>query len=228
MNIIITGTSAGIGFELVKQLITNDRNKIIAISRNILPLEEFAANKLFRCVALDLSQPGHINLITNPLEDFFNGKVDILINNAGNLVNKPFEHLSANDFDQMFNVNVKGVFLLVQKLLPYFNNPSHLVNIGSMGGFQGSPKFAGLSLYSASKGALAILSECMAEEFKPRGIVVNTLALGAVDTPMLHQAFPGYTAPISAAEMAAHIAHFALTGHRLCNGKIIPVALSTP
>ena len=108
------------------------------------------------------------------------------------------------------------------------NTNSHIVNIGSMGGFQGSAKFKGLSLYSAAKGAVAVLTESMAEEFKERGIKVNALALGAVQTEMLASAFPGYKAPLTAGQMAEFIADFALNGHKYFNGKILPVSLSTP
>jgi NAD(P)-dependent dehydrogenase (short-subunit alcohol dehydrogenase family) len=97
-----------------------------------------------------------------------------------------------------------------------------------MGGFQGSAKFKGLSLYSASKGALAILTECMAEEFKEKNINVNCLALGSVQTEMLAKAFPGYKAQSSPAEMAEFIANFALNAYKQINGKIIPVSASTP
>jgi NAD(P)-dependent dehydrogenase (short-subunit alcohol dehydrogenase family) len=154
--------------------------------------------------------------------------IHILVNNAGALVNKKFGHLTSEDFDHMMNVNVKSAFLLTQSLLPLFDEKAHVLNISSMGGYQGSAKFPGLSLYSASKGALAILSECMAEELKGFGISVNCLALGAAQTEMLSEAFPGYKAPLSAEEMANYIAEFALNGHRYYNGKILPLSLSTP
>ena len=94
-----------------------------------------------------------------------------------------------------------------------------------MGGFQGSAKFKGLSYYSASKAAIACLTECLANEFKPYGISVNCLALGSVQTEMLNEAFPGYKAPVDAKQMAGFIAEFALTGHRFFNGKIYLVII---
>jgi NAD(P)-dependent dehydrogenase (short-subunit alcohol dehydrogenase family) len=154
--------------------------------------------------------------------------VDILVNNAGLMIQKPFELMEESDFDLMFQANVKTAFNLTRHLLPYFPKNAHIVNIGSMGGFQGSAKFPGLSLYSASKGALAVLTECLAEELKGRHIKVNCLALGSAQTEMLDQAFPGYKAPLSAGEMAAFITEFALHGHQWFNGKILPVAISTP
>ncbi len=97
-----------------------------------------------------------------------------------------------------------------------------------MGGVQGSEKFQGLSLYSASKAALAVFTECLAEELKTHNVKANALALGAVQTEMLSHAFPTYKAPLQASEMADYIADFALNGHQYYNGKILPVSLSTP
>lgn len=97
-----------------------------------------------------------------------------------------------------------------------------------MGAFQGSAKFAGLSAYSASKAALHTLTECLALELADRQIKVNCLALGSAQTEMLEQAFPGYQSPVMAFEMGKYIADFALTGHRFFNGKILPVAVTTP
>jgi NAD(P)-dependent dehydrogenase (short-subunit alcohol dehydrogenase family) len=155
-------------------------------------------------------------------------KIDILINNAGFLVNQPFQKISSVDFDQTFDINIKSPFFLCQTLLPLMHSETHIVNISSMGGFQGSAKFNGLSVYSASKGALAILTECMAEELKENGIKVNCLALGAVQTEMLSEAFPGYAAPLKPFEMAEFIVDFAINGNKYFNGKIIPVTLSNP
>jgi NAD(P)-dependent dehydrogenase (short-subunit alcohol dehydrogenase family) len=234
MNIVVTGASRGIGFELVKRFALDEHNRIYAISRNQERLDKLKSECIMAQpranvlpLAIDLASE---NAGTQISKYFKNQKdrVDILINNAGAIVNKPFEQLDAADFDYVFNVNVKGVMLLIQSLKPYFNSGSHIVNISSMGGYQGSAKFAGLSLYSASKGALAVLSECLAEEFKPDQIFVNCLALGAVQTEMLTEAFPGYQAPLSSGEMAEFIAGFAQTGHHYFNGKILPVSLSTP
>lgn len=178
-------------------------------------------------VAFDLSSPGYsFNLLPAVFKAF--KTVDVLINNAGLLVKKEFLHLTDDDFDRAFDVNVKAVFKLTRSLLGYFNNPAHIVNISSMGGVQGSSKFPGLALYSAAKGAVAVMTEAMAEEFKPRGIRVNCLAFGAVQTEMLAEAFPGYKAPVSPEEMAVFLADFALNGHRFFNGKILPVSLATP
>lgn len=234
MNIIVTGASRGIGKELVRLFAQEAGHHIIAISRNKSLLDDLvkeckslSGNSKVDSIPFDLGT-GEIKNELIPVISKFLPSVDILINNAGYLVNKSIEDLTGEDFDQLFNVNVKSAFLLVQALIPYFKPNTHIVNISSMGGFQGSAKFPGLSLYAASKGALAILTECLAEELKNKNIKTNCLALGAVQTEMLAEAFPGYEAPVKPDEMAAFIKNFALTGHHVYNGKILPVSLSAP
>jgi short-subunit dehydrogenase len=232
MNIIITGASRGIGFEMVKYLTSLEGHKVLAISRNLQKLEtlqkETAGNpSVCEVLSADLSKLNEETFYKESIKPVFDN-VDMLVNNAGLLVNKSFENLTAGDFDLMYNTNVKSVFLITKVLLPYFSTDAHIVNISSMGGLQGTAKFPGLSLYSSSKGAVTILTECMAEEFKEKNIKVNGLALGAAQTQMLAEAFPGYQAPVTARDMAKYIVDFALTGHHFFNGKVLPVAVSTP
>lgn len=224
MNIVITGAGKGIGFAVAKKFLEKG-DKVAAVSRNVEKLKLLDFKGLY-VSSFDLLQTDY-----TPLINFINEKfshVDILINNAGLLINKPFLDFSDNNFDEIFNINVKAAFKLSQALIKYFGNPSHIVNISSMGGVQGSVKFPGLSLYSAAKGALAVLSETMALELKEYGIFVNALALGAVKTEMLEQAFPEYQAPLSPEEMAEFIFDFAVSGYKYFNGKILPVSISTP
>ena len=151
-----------------------------------------------------------------------------MINNAGSLINKPFLEISSSEFEQVYKVNVFAVAILTRLLLPIINTNGHVLNITSMGGVQGRAKFPGLSAYSSSKGALVILTELLAEEFKESGTYFNALALGAVKTEMLEEAFPGFQAPLNAAQMADYIIHFALNGHQFYNGKVLPISSSTP
>lgn len=230
-TILITGASKGIGFEVVKYFLQKDNCRVIAISRNIKPLLKLTSkpestNKLLP-ISFDLTNNNHEEL-TNQLSDF--GQIDILINNAGLLIAKPFEALTMEDWRIQFEVNVLGPVKLIQTLLPLLqkSKSAHIVNIGSMGGFQGSSKFGGLSAYSASKAALANLSECLAGELNGYKIASNCLCLGAVNTEMLAQAFPGYQAPLNSDEIAKFIADFSETGHRFLNGQVIPVALNNP
>ena len=223
-NIIITGTSRGIGFELALQF-ANAGHQVVAISRKIP--QSLLGNQNITCLSIDLSKEEKLVAVDNFLSQTWK-KVDIIIHNAGSLVNKPFSQTTLEDFENVYKVNVFAVANLTRICLPYLQKEIHVVTISSIGGIQGSMKFAGLSAYSSSKGAVITLSELLAEEYKEQGIAFNVLALGAVNTEMLNEAFPGYEAPVSAQEMAGYIFNFALTGNKFHNGKIIQVSSSTP
>ncbi len=231
MNIVITGSSSGIGREVALRLSDYPQNRIYSIARDKKSLESLAGdsrNNNIIAVSMDItSGQSSLRELKNRLKREI-GKLDILINNAGHLVNKPFEDHSEADIASTLSVNFVSAAMLTSELLPLMERGSHVVNIGSMGGFQGSLKFPGLSWYSATKGALAILTECLAAEYSERGISFNCLCPGAVQTEMFGRAFPGFTAPVSAADMASFIADFAINGNKFFNGKILPVALSAP
>jgi len=234
MNIIITGASSGVGFEAVLEFILSGQHQIIALARsepNLGRLLEIAQGLNPDCVlypvAFDIVHDDYADLLQF-IGSRLDNRVDILINNAGVLINKPFTDLLETDFVEMLQSNFIGHVRIIQSLLPLMSAGSHILNIGSMGGFQGSVKFPGLSAYSASKAALHTLTECLAQELTEQQIKVNCLALGSAQTEMLEKAFPGYESPVLAFEMGKYIADFALTGHRFFNGKILPVAVSTP
>lgn len=225
--IVVVGASRGIGKAVVDLFVQDKSNKIYALSRDEEKMrKQFAQHENVVCKGFDLSS----NDITDKLEHIFASveKIDILINNAGYLVNKPFEELSHRDFDRSYQVNVIGVMETVQTLLPKLEGGSHVVNISSMGGFQGTVKFPGLVAYSTSKAALVSFTEMFAEEYKHSNIKMNCLCLGAVQTEMLHEAFPGYEALVSPDQMAEYICQFALEAHKWMHGRIIPVSLTTP
>ncbi|PKA83426.1 short-subunit dehydrogenase [Ulvibacter sp. MAR_2010_11] len=224
-NIIITGTSRGIGFQLVK-LFSSAGYNVLALSRNAKPITDL---KLQNCTAIscDLTKSDDIAKVSEFIKANWD-EVAILINNSGYLVNKSFSEIKLEDFKQSYNVNVFGVVSIIQVVLPFMKQDGHVVNISSMGGIQGSLKFPGLSAYSSSKGALIALTELLAEEYKETGPAFNVLALGAVQTEMLQEAFPGYKAPVTASEMAAYIYDFSLNGNNFYNGKILQVSSSTP
>jgi len=224
-NIIITGTSRGIGFELVK-LFVEAGHAVLALSRNTIPVLDL---KLKNCEAFscDITKPSDIEKVSEYIKENWQ-QVDILINNSGLLVNAPFSEIPLQDFKRVYDVNVFGVAALTQAVVPFMQKKGHVLNISSMGGIQGSVKFSGLSAYSSSKGALLSLTELLAEEYKETGPSFNALALGAVQTEMLEEAFPGYEAPLSAKEMASYILDFSLNGNKFYNGKILQVSSSTP
>ncbi|QXP67060.1 SDR family oxidoreductase [Polaribacter sp. AHE13PA] len=224
-NIVITGTSRGIGFELAKQF-AEKGHQVLALSRNTKPLSEFN-HKNITLISVDLSVNSDLEKVTDYVNNNWQ-QVDVLINNAGKLINKPFTDLSSDDFLEVYKVNVFAVAELTKLMIPFMQKGSHVVTISSMGGIQGSMKFPGLAAYSSAKGAVITLSELLAEEYKEQQIAFNVLALGAVQTEMLEEAFPGYEAPTSATEMANYVFDFSLTGNKFYNGKVLQVSSSTP
>lgn len=225
-NIVIVGTSRGIGLELVKEFASDQHYKILALGRNLAGMEKsFKEFQNVTCHQLDLDSSNVQDQCNSIFESL--DSIDILINNAGMLVNKPFPELTPEDISSCYQVNVIGVMQTVQAAIKKMQT-AHIVNISSVGGFQGSVKFAGLAAYSTSKAALCSFTELFAEEYKETNIKMNCLCLGAVQTEMLEEAFPGYQAPLTANQMARYISDFALNGDKFMNGKIIPVSLSTP
>ncbi|WP_438965916.1 SDR family NAD(P)-dependent oxidoreductase [Flavobacterium sp.] len=223
-NIIITGTSRGIGYELALQF-ANEGHNVLALSRKTP--KAFIEHKNITCLSVDLGLDSAIDEVENFIKDTFK-KVDVLIHNAGALLHKPFEQITSSEFENIYKVNVFAVASLTRICIPYLQKGSHVITISSMGGIQGSMKFAGLAAYSSSKGAVITLSELLAEEYKEQGVSFNVLALGSVNTEMLQEAFPGYEAPLSALEMANYIHDFALTGNKYYNGKVLQVSSTTP
>ncbi len=224
-NIIITGTSRGIGFEMVK-LFSEAGHNVLALSRNSKPISDLNWRNV-TALEFDIANESEMAKLSAYLQTSMK-TVDVLINNAGFLVNKPFAEITSEEFKKCYDVNVFGAAALIKAVLPFMNKRGHIVNISSMGGIQGSVKFSGLSAYSSSKGALITLTELLAEEYKETGPSFNVLALGSVQTEMLAAAFPGFKAPLSATEMAKYIMDFALTGNKFYNGRILQVSTTTP
>ncbi len=224
-TVIITGTSRGIGFELAQIFVQNDYT-VLAISRNTKTLEVLRHPNI-KTFGIDLAKEQELEQLTHYLQTH-KIKISALIHNAGKLINKPFAELSTQDFKEVYQVNVFSVALLTQKVIPFLIPNSHVVTISSIGGVNGSLKFPGLAAYSSSKGAVITLSELLAEEYKEQQIAFNVLALGAVQTEMLEEAFPGYKAPITPNKMAAYIYDFTCTGHQFYNGKVLEVSTTNP
>lgn len=224
-TVVVVGASRGIGLEIVKQF-AHEGNIVFALSRDVEKMNKsFESYSNITPLAFDLS-----NHILEQVKEISSqiGAIDILINNAGYLVNKPFDSISHEEFQLSYQINVIGVMETVQGFLNSFHPEAHIVNISSMGGFQGSIKFPGLSTYSTSKAALCSFTELFSEEFKETKLSMNCLCLGAVQTEMLQEAFPGYEAPTTPSEIASFIVDFAQNGNRFFKGKILPVSLSTP
>jgi short-subunit dehydrogenase len=222
-TIVITGASRGIGFELVK-LAEKKEYKVYVLSRNTKNLD---STNFVNPISIDITDE---ILLSNFILELKKNDVtiDALINNAGAFLNKPFSDTTKSEFEAIYQVNLFGLASITRMLLPQISTKGHVINISSMGGIDGSVKFPGLSAYSSSKGAVNILTELLAEEYKETGPSFNALALGAVQTEMLEEAFPGLKAPLSAKKMASYVLDFAITGQKYYNGKILPVSSSTP
>ena len=229
MNIIINGGTRGIGREIAQQFAKDNGNLVIITGRTSEVLEELSGKyENILPVRIDIAgfdkQPGNF---LEKVREYFD-RVDILINTAGLLIKKPFMDFAYEESRLIMETNFFGPAALIRTMKPFMKRGSHIVNISSMGGFQGASKYPGMSYYSAAKSAMANLTECLAGEFADSGISVNCLALGAVQTEMLEEAFPGYKAPVDAGSMAEFISYFAVNGHRFFNGKILPVAVNNP
>ncbi len=225
---LVTGASKGIGYHTVLNLAKSGA-RVFAVSRTegmLGQLENPGIKNSIHIIMEDLTSASGIGNVLKHLDKV--DALDGLINNAGALLNKPFMDTSIEEWKEQFEVNFFSVVNLIRSLKSKFQKGSHIVNISSMGGFQGSQKFPGLSAYSAAKGALSILTESLSTEFSSEGISVNCLCLGAVQTQMLEQAFPGYQAPVQPEEMGKFIADFTKNAHSYMNGKVIPVALNNP
>lgn len=224
-TIVITGTSRGIGFELVK-LFASEGHTVFALSRNEKPVNQLGLENV-HALSCDLSESLSVEAAVNEIQSHTQ-TLDILINNAGQFLKQEFKDTVMQDVKKVYDTNVFSVFDLTHRLLPLMNSKTHVVTISSMGGVQGSMKFPGLAAYSSSKAAVITLTELLAEEYKENGPSFNVLALGAVQTEMLEEAFPGLKAPNSALEMANYIKDFSEKGQQFYNGKLLQVSSSTP
>lgn len=225
--VVVTGGGRGLGYETALSLASDHGAEVLAVSRDVSAWSIGDHPRTIHVLSADLTtHDGRVAVVRAVGERPLDG----LVNNAGVLLRRSLGDWAADDLEHLFGSNAVAPLLLSQALLHALSRSrsSHVVNVSSMGGFQGSAKFPGLIGYSASKAALACISECLAEELKDTAVRCNCLCLGAVDTAMLREAFPGYQAQVNATSMGKFVAEFALNGHKVLNGKIIPVSLSTP
>lgn len=223
---VITGASSGIGYELALQWANLGYHAICIARRGdkLAELKEKSPDRIHP-VTFDLVNFNEYPSLFKEIESI-TLHIDVLINNAGVLINKPFDEFSSDEFDRMVNVNYKAPYFLLQGLLPFIEKSTlkSIINIGSIGGVDNTDKFPGLSIYSSSKGAISTLTECLAKELSVKNISINCLALGAVRTEMLSKAFPGYIPNLTPDKMAKFIVKFILQNDQIINGKVLQVA----
>ncbi len=227
-NILVTGASRGVGYALASKFLSEGYS-VFCASRNLKPLQELEQKHQMSCtlIRLDLEEEESILSAAQYFKE--NAiQLDIVVHNAGAIINKPFADITRKELEMCYNVNVLGPFQITQNLVPLLKEDAHVVFISSMGGFQGTQKFPGLTAYSSSKSAVASLTECLQEEFKETKLAFNCICLGAIQTEMLANAFPGYQAPLNPEQISEYICQFSTTAHRYLKGKVLPVSLSTP
>lgn len=225
-RIIVTGASRGIGRALVEELKMRGE-EVISISRGEGPqctYEDDEWKVMFDWQSYNQLIPLFKSVFDEGL------RVKGVVNNAGVLKKASLLDVGLSEFEEHNRVNVWNPLMLFKALYRegYFTSDAHIVNIGSMGGIQGASKFPGLFSYGGSKSLLAALTESLDAEFGAEGLSFNYLALGAVNTEMLKEAFPGYFSQVTPENMAKFIASFLLESGSLMSGKLIQVAKSDP
>jgi len=186
---LVTGGSRGLGRSTVLHLAENGIDTVLTYRSGKAEADQIATDVAAlggRAVALPLDTSctegfdAFVDALASALKETWQrDTIDYLVNNAGTGINKPFAETTEDDFDQLMNVHVKGVYFLTQRLLPLIDDGGRIVNISS-----GLARFSlpGYSAYATMKGAVEVLTRYLAKELGPRGIAVNTLAPGAIET----------------------------------------------
>ena len=185
---LITGGSRGLGKSAALMLAQKGHHVILTYHTKKNEAEQVALDiqKLGqKSTALQLDT-GNIssfisftNQVSSVLKDWNYSKFDFLINNAGIGATIPFEQATEADFDKFSNIHFKGVYFLTQKLLPLINDNGRIINLSS-----GTTRFCvpGYSIYASMKGAIEVFTRYLAKELGPRGITVNVVAPGPIET----------------------------------------------
>ncbi|MFN5317949.1 MAG: SDR family oxidoreductase [Bacteroidia bacterium] len=224
IEIVITGASRGIGFELMK-LCASHQHKVLGVARN-LPAEmgdwEFVNG--------DITETETLVAAIKKMHGASHARLRVLVHNAGQVINSSFEDITDAQLQQLWEVNFRAPFTLTRSLISWLKaaDAAHVIYIGSMGGFQGSVRYSGLSAYSAVKSAGASLMESLAVEYAETGIRFNALALGAVQTEMLEESIPDFNASLKPGDMAQYIYTFMMEGYKVMNGVVMPVRCGNP
>lgn len=221
--VLITGGGSGIGAACAAEFHRRGR-RVVIVGRTVVRLRETARalGSADRVLALagDAGDEAFARRAFSAARKRF-GSVDVLVNNAAHLVKKSFLDTTAAEWDAVMRTNLRGPFLFSRELL---RAPGRIiVNIGSLGGVQGTQKFPGLSAYTTSKCGLTGLTAALAVEARALGVSVFCVAPGAVDTAMLRKAAPGLKAGAAPSDIAKIVADLAGTAGEFLSGAVIPL-----
>jgi NAD(P)-dependent dehydrogenase (short-subunit alcohol dehydrogenase family) len=181
--VVVTGGSSGIGLSIAQKfshhgaklaILGRDRQKLYAAAQtlhNVLPFEG------------DVSKVADLNSFYKEIHQKF-GKIDVLVANAGIADSRPIHEVDEAFFDEMVNINYKGVYFTVQKALPLLNKNASIVLISSAAAHIGWP---GHSVYSSTKAAVSYLAKSFSADLISHGIRINAVSPGFVDTPMFNE-----------------------------------------
>jgi NAD(P)-dependent dehydrogenase (short-subunit alcohol dehydrogenase family) len=182
---IITGAASGIG-QATALLFAQEGAKVVVVDINdkgakgtVNKIKKGRKQAVF--IHADVSKETDVKTMASKVRDIY-GTVDILVNNAGVVLVKPLLETTEQDFERVVNTNYKSIFLCTKHVLPLMNKGGSIVNVASISGHVGQINHA---VYGGTKGAIIALTRALAWELAPRGIRVNSISPGSVETPML-------------------------------------------
>ena len=180
-NVLITGGSRGIGAACVREFAKNGYRVFINYNKSDSAARKLCAETGAIPVKADISKANEVKDMVNEIHEY--GKISVLINNAGIAEQKLFSDITENDWDRMFDVNIKGMFLVTKAVLPdmIHEKSGKIVNFSSIWGISGASCEVH---YSASKAAVIGFTKALAKEVGLSGINVNCIAPGVIDTEM--------------------------------------------
>lgn len=182
---LVTGASRGIGREIAEELARHGAKVVVNYASSPAQAEEVIAGIKQNggeaaAIQADISKVAEVEALFQKTLDVFGG-VDILINNAGIMITKPLANMTEEDFDKQFAINVKGTYFACQQALKHMNENGRIINFStSVAGLM----FPAYSVYAGTKGAVEQFTRQLAKEFGPRGITINAVAPGPINTEL--------------------------------------------
>lgn len=222
---VVTGASSGIGKATAEMLVSRGA-RVAVFARSADKLRAIAERHGDQMVAVvgDVADHEAVDRLFSVCEGTF-GTCDLLVNNAGMIHPRPLLETTAEEWDRLIAVNLRGVYLASRRALGGMiaRRSGVIVNVASISGVAGPEKFPGYVSYCASKAAVIALTEALAVEVRGHGVRVNCISPGAVDTPMWEEASGGSRASMTPGEVAETILFLASARSRPLNGQNLHV-----